>query len=346
MKRIKIVQIGLGHDHAECVLRSLIKQSEMFDIAGIALPREETVFEETAAKYAGIKRMTVEEALSLPDLDAAAIETQDERLTEYAILAAQRGLNVHMDKAGGFEHDAYKRLVKTAKENKTVFHTGYMYRYNPAVRELFGLVKSGGLGEIYSVEAHMDCLHAEEKRRWLEKFPAGMMYFLGCHLVDLILQLQGVPEEIVPLSASTRIGGVDTYDCGMAAFRYKNGVSFAKACAAEVGGFYRRQLVVCGSKGTVELRPFEGFVNAQGSLVYTGICSVDAKDAAEKGWQDTRRFSNTMPFERYDFMLESFAKMVRGEVENPYTYEYEEQLHRVILAACGKTIDYKTETEW
>ena len=346
MKRIKIVQIGLGHDHAEWVLKSLIKQSELFDIVGIALPEEEAGFEKTADRYSGIKRMTVREALSLPDLDAAAIETQDERLTEYALLAARRGLSVHMDKAGGFEHSAYKSLIKTVKENKTVFHTGYMYRYNPAVQELFRLIRRGGLGEIYSVEAHMNCLHPDEKRRWLGKFPAGMMYFLGCHLVDLILRLQGIPEEIIPLSTSTGIGGVDTYDCGMAAFKYKNGVSFAKACAAEAGGFYRRQLVVCGSKGTVELRPLEGFVNAQGSLVYTGICSVDAEEAAEKGWQDTRKFSNTMPFERYDLMLESFAKMVRGEEENPYAYDYEEQLHRVLLAACGENIDYKKKTEW
>lgn len=43
----------------------------------------------------------------------------------------------------------------------------------------------------------------------------------------------------------------------MVVFRYRNGISFAKSTAVEYGGFERRQLVVCGSKGTVELKPFE-----------------------------------------------------------------------------------------
>lgn len=346
MKRIKIVQIGLGHDHAEWTLTTLIKQKDIFEVAGLALPEEEAGFEKTAKKYSGIRRMTVDEALSLPGLEAAAIETQDEFLTKYALLAARHGLNVHMDKAGGFDHKLYKQLIKTAKENGKVFHTGYMYRYNPAVRELLGLVRRGGLGQIYSVELHMSCLHTKEKRNWLKKFPSGMMYFLGCHLVDLIVQLQGIPESIIPLSASTGIGGVDTYDYGMAVFKYKNGASFAKTCAAEPGGFYRRQLVVCGSEGTVELRPLEGFAGDEGSLVYTGVCSVDAKEAIAKGWQDTRKFSDTAPFDRYEAMLEAFAGMARGNMKNPYTYEYEEQLHRILLAACGEKIDYKTKTEW
>lgn len=347
MRRIKIVQLGVGHDHGECALGSMIKQSDLFEVAALALPQEEEAqFGDTAAKYSGIAHMSVERALEIPGLDAVVVETQDERLTKYAMLAAERGLSLHIDKAGGFDHGEYARLIKTVRDNGRVFHTGYMYRYNPAISSLIERVRSGELGEIYAVEAHMSCLHDTEKRRWLEKFPGGMMYFLGCHLVDLILQLQGVPERLVPMSTSTGLDGVDTVDYGMALFCYKNGVSFAKTCAAEPGGFYRRQLVVCGSRGTVELRPLEAFAAEQGSTLYTEGCEVDYRDAVEKGWRDTRKMSRTPPFDRYDAMMADFAALVRGEAENPYSYEYEERLHRTVLAACGADIDYKKETEW
>ena len=41
--------------------------------------------------------MTVEEIFEIPDLDGVVIETEDRRLTEYAQMAADRGLHIQMD---------------------------------------------------------------------------------------------------------------------------------------------------------------------------------------------------------------------------------------------------------
>ena len=43
------------------------------------------------------------------------------------------------------------------------------------------------------------------------------------------------------------------------------------------------------------------------------------------------------PYERYDAMMRNFAEMVRGK-ENPYSYDYELGLYRLILKSCGKDI--------
>ena len=45
------------------------------------------------------------------------------------------------------------------------------------------------------------------------------------------------------------------------------------------------------------------------------------------------------PYGRYDTMMISFAEYVRGEKQNPFTYEYERKLHKVILKACGEKVD-------
>ena len=61
-----------------------------------------------------------------------------------------------------------------------------MYRYNAAVKYCKELKESGKLGDIFSVEAQMSVYHDSEKRKWLNKFNGGMMFFLGCHLVDIV----------------------------------------------------------------------------------------------------------------------------------------------------------------
>ena len=41
------------------------------------------------------------------------------------------------------------------------------------------------------------------------------------------------------------------------------------------------------------------------------------------------------PFQRYEEMMRSFARNIRGETENPYTPDYELQLFKLILQCCG-----------
>ena len=44
------------------------------------------------------------------------------------------------------------------------------------------------------------------------------------------------------------------------------------------------------------------------------------------------------PFDRYSSMLSAFAEMVRGERENPYTYDYELLLFRTLLRCCEENM--------
>ena len=268
MKPIKIAQIGMEHDHAVCAWHSLKKQPETFELVAWAQPNPDyTITDWAKRETEGYPCMTVEEILDIPGLEAVVIETIEHDLTKYALMAAQRGLHVQMDKPGGHDLAEFEELIRTVKEQRLVFQTGYMYRFNPAVKYAMELAKSGKLGDIYAVEAHMDCLHPKTKREWLGQYKGGMMFFLGCHLVDLIIQFKGFPDKVIPMNCATGIDGVDSEDYGFALFQYKDGVSFAKTCAAEVNGFERRQLVICGSKGTVEIKPLEKYpvVNPTGA---------------------------------------------------------------------------------
>lgn len=339
MRKIRIAQIGTGHDHAPAAINVLKRRSDIFELIGFAVVPEDAGnvstmrFENTKQAYEGVSQLTVEDILNYPGLDAVCIETEDRALTKYALMAAQKGLHIQMDKPGGISDADFDRLIDMMSEKKLVFHAGYMYRYNPAIQKLKEDIKEGKLGEILCVEAQMNCCHPLEKRDWLGNYPGGMLYFLGCHMVDLVYSIMGEPLSVIPMSCSSGVGGTTAQDFGMALFQYPHGVSFAKSTAVEYGGFERRQLVVVGTKGTVELRPLEwpsgGCADIYAAHV-TGVheCYSDAWIA------EGERYESPL-FGRYDGMFCAFARYVGGLEQNPFSYEYERKLHKLLLRACG-----------
>ena len=340
MEKVKAVQIGLGHDHATAAAGSLRRLTQFYDIAGYVVPAAEAEkFGDRRKAFPDIPELTLEQALADDTIEAAVIETEEVSLTDTALACARAVKHIQMDKPGGLDPDAYEEMLRIMKRKNLVFHTGYMYRYNAEVMRVMDMVKNGEFGEIFSVETHMDCRHPPEKRQWLQTFPGGMMFYLGCHLIDLIYGILGVPEEIIPMNMTTGIDGVTACDYGFAVFRYKNGISFAKTCAEEMGGFARRQLVVTGTKRTVELKPLEMYPPGSTAL-YTGVT-----DYTVPTWSKLGESRNGAPQDRYDAMMTAFAEMVRGVRKNPWGYEYELQLYRIVLAACGVDIDYKKKIE-
>ena len=53
-------------------------------------------------------------------------------------------------------------------------------------------------------------------------------------------------------------------------------------------------------------------------------------------WHEDHEKQTRAPFDRYENMMRSFAEMVRGEKENPYTLDYELELYKILLCACGR----------
>lgn len=330
MRKIKIAQIGTSkNSHGTEIWNSLKKQSDIFEICGYAMPEnEKEKFPEQMKAFEGYTELTVDEIMQNPEIEAVVIETEEIYLTKYAMLAAEHKKHIHMEKPGGTILSDFEKLIETVKKNKTVFHIGYMYRYNPYISNLIERVKAGELGEIISVEANMSGRHTVELRSWLKTFSGGIMFFLGCHLIDLILQIQGLPERIIPLNKSTGFDNIDSTDFGMAVLEYKNGVSFAKTTDIECGGFLRRQLVVTGTKGMVEVKPLEENVNYPGTITHF-------KENFDTNWNAKGEKRVTEVFDRYDNMLHSFGEMVAGEKENPWSYDYEFKLYKIILECCA-----------
>ena len=336
MRKIRIAQIGISkYGHGRSIFQSLTHLPEDFEIVGYALVEgEREKFAEYLSWFDGYRELTLEEILNDPTIEAVTVETEEIHLTKYAQMAADAGKMIHMEKPGTQDLSEFERLIATVKEKNLIFHMGYMYRYNPYIIELLERIDRGELGEIVSVEAQMNCRHKDNLRAWLHVFQGGMMFYLGCHLIDLIYRIQGEPDGVIPLNRSTGMNGIDSEDFGMAVLEYPNGISFAKTCDVEYGGFLRRQLVVTGTKEMVTLCPLEEYV---GETIHTGKTVWNAENSPN--WHVPQVIKYCDCFDRYDVMMHGFAQIVRGERENPYTPDYERALYRLILQACGLKVE-------
>ena len=348
MKKIRIGHMGIAHDHSYAKLETVMKYPEIFEVVGIYEPNDQLWENEKHRPcYQALKRMTKEELFDQKP-DAMLIESYELDLVAMAQECVDRGIHVHLDKPGGDDIHAYHKLLKSAQEKGVVMQLAYMFRYNPGVLYALEAVRSGKLGRIYEVDAIMNVHHSVYKRTWQKGFDAGIMFFLGCHMVDLIYLFQGQPNRVIPMNRRTGIDGVDVVDHGFALMEYDNGISVARSNSTEVNGSARRQLVICGEKGTIEINPLE----ASSYERYAGI-RMTLTDYYPEVKEDPRMpfvgyfgdFSREVPIEpvagRYDSMLMDFAEFVWGNKVNPYTYEYEFEVHKLILAACGQDIDYK-----
>lgn len=330
MRKVKIAQIGTSvNSHGNQIWKSITKQTDIFDVVGYALPEgEREKFPKNMGGFEGYREMTVEEILTDPEIEAVTIETEEVYLTKYALMAAKAGKQIHQEKPGGLVLADFEELIKTVKEKDLIFHLGYMYRYNPYVAETIRKVKAGELGDIFTVEAQMNGAHPVVPRQWLETFPGGMMFFLGCHLIDLIMQIMGEPTKVTPYNRTTGTNGITSCDLGMAVLEYDKGIAFAKTSANELGGFIRRNLVVAGTKGSIVLQPLEN------------PCP-GGQNTKMREYNDPKKFSVEVettacePFDRYDGMMAAFASYVRGDKVNPYTYDYELALYKNVLRASG-----------
>ena len=329
MRKIRVAQIGTSkYSHGNEIFGAIKELDDVFEIVGYAFAENEREkFPDKMKRFEGYREMTVEEILNDTTIEAVVIETEEIYLTKYALMAAEHGKHIHMEKPGGLSLEDFETLIERVRKNGTVFHTGYMYRYNPAIKEIINRVKSGEIGEVVSVEAQMSGYRGFEHTDWLRNFGGGMMFYLGCHLIDLVLTIMGEPKKIVPINRSSGLHNSEAKDNSFALFEYDSGASFVKTTQAEMGGFLRRQLVITGTRGKFEVKPLEITVNYP--LQYTEYIECFDDD-----WNAPGEKRRSEIHDRYSDMMRSFAKMVAGEMKNPYTLDYELSLFKTILKCC------------
>lgn len=325
-QKIRIGQIGTGHAHAAGKLRTLQNLSEHYELVGVVEndPERRTRLGET---YHGVELVSEEKLLNTPGLQAVCVETEVRELVPTAARCVQAGLHLHLDKPAGESFQAYQSLLEEAARRTLTVQMGYIYRYHPAFRFCVRALRDGWLGEVFEVDGVISKTVGSASRKQLAEYPGGAMFELGCHLIDVLVWILREPDGVTPFIRRSRPEEDTLADNQLAVFEYPTATATIRSALIEVAGGQRRQFVVCGDRGTFDLRPLNGD---------SFRLALDRpRDSYRKGYQDL-----TLPEKprRYvgDFL--DLAAVIRGEKDSEFSPEHDLAVHKAILLASGYDI--------
>ena len=323
MAKIKYGQIGVGHPHANKL--HVYRESNDYEVVGIVEGDERLRAQaQASAVYRDVPWMSLEQLLNVPDLKVVGIESGIKQLLDYAESCIAAGKHIHLDKPAGESLTQFRRVLDEAARRHAIVQMGYMYRYNPAIVMLRDWLRRGWLGEPFEVHAVMSKRLDRQSRRELTVFRGGAMFELGCHLIDLVVGLVGVPEAVHAFPRHSSQTEDDQYlDNMLAVFEYPRATATVRSSMIEVDGFARRHFVLCGSEGTFHIQPLD-------SPTATIALRVERPGHA------AQTHVHTLPaFTRYVADAADLARLVRHEKEADFTYEHDFQVQRAVFLASG-----------
>jgi predicted dehydrogenase len=303
---------------------AVYRESPDFEVVGVAEP-DGSLWERASgdAAFRGLPRLGVEELLSRPGLQAVAVETGVGDLLQFGQSAVEAGLHLHLDKPPGASLPGFERLLAAATSRGLTVQLGYMYRYNPAVRLLREFLREGWLGEVFAVHAVMGKTLAPDERPPLAAFPGGIMFELGCHLVDLVVAVLGKPASV---SSHLQRGADGLAENGLAVLEYPGAVATVRASATEVDGFAGRQLTVYGKAGTFHIKPLDR---------PAARVTLDRARGGGRYAAGTTEIPFEPPYRRYAGDAADFAAVIRREKASDFPPEHDLVVQEAVLRASG-----------
>ncbi len=325
---IRVGQIGTQHAHASGKMAALRKFPELFEVVGVVEPdatRRKAV--SATSTYADLKWMDEGELLAVEGLEAVAVETHIDELLPTAERCIEAGKHIHLDKPAGTSLKHFARICQRADEQKLMIQMGYMFRSNAAFRFVFNAVRQGWLGEIFQVHCEMSKKIDDSRRVEMARYRGGSMFELGCHLIDAVVTVLGAPSKVSAFNRNTRPERDNLMDTCLSVFEYPKATASVRSSLCEVSGWQRRQFVVCGTKGSIVIRPLEPY---QLSLTL------------ESDTDEFKRGSHTIELPpttgRYDGDVQHLAAVIRGKEPAEYDTAHDLAVQEAILRASNMSI--------
>lgn len=326
MSRIKYGQIGTSHAHANKI--AVYRQSEDYEVVGVVEPDDaQWQRVKDSDDYRDLKQMTREELLNSPGLQVVGVETPVRELLDNAEVCIAAGKHIHLDKPAGESLPQFKRILDEAAKKHLAVQMGYMYRFNPAVLLMRDFLKKGWLGEPFEVHTVMSKVVPPASRRGLAEYPGGILFELGCHILDLTIGVLGKPTAVHGFSQHFEKVNDGLHDNMLAVLEYPRALATVKSSALEVEGFSRRHFVVCGTEGTLHIEPLDR----------PNVRVAFSRDRGKynRGYQTIEIGS----YPRYVGDAADLARIIRGEKDSEYGYEHDLTVQETLLSVCGLPVD-------
>jgi len=212
-----------------------------------------------AARFA-----TLEQALAGADFDAVVITTPTFTHKDLAVLAANAGKHVFLEKPMALTLEECDEVIAAAERSGVVLQLGFMRRFDPEFAAAYERIQAGEIGRPMLVTSvgHGPGLPPP----WARDLHTsnGMLAEVNSHDWDCIRWLMGsnpdrVYAEVANIKGAAR--GVDTpnfYDNAVVSIRFESGGlgSISGICPCEYG--YDARVEIVGERGIMQIGELKG----------------------------------------------------------------------------------------
>jgi predicted dehydrogenase len=251
--RVRIGFLGGSHAHAWAKVKT-VRELPQFEVVGLweEDPNLRKKYEE-----AGVRVCSRDQLLGDSTVQAIAVESDVMDHSEHARMALEAGKHVHVEKAPATTMDAFRALVSLAARRQRLMQMGYMWRYHPAMNAALEAARRGWLGDVYQVRATINTLVPPDSRPGLARLRGGLMFELGCHLIDVMVRLMGRPDKVTPYLRKDGGFSDALADNTLAILEWPHTIGTVVSAALQFNAGSHRSFEVLGTNGTAVVQPIE-----------------------------------------------------------------------------------------
>jgi len=325
---VRMAQVGTGHGHAAGKARAMLDHPDV-ELAGVYEPdsaRRRVLAGQ--APYRDVRWFdALDELLEDPSIVAVASEGANVESLAQTQALVEVGKHVWYDKPAGEDWALWQRVAARAREQGTLIQMGYMFRYHEGFALVVEWARSGLLGQVYAVRAHMSTNIGAAQRRRISPHRGGILFDLGGHMLDQIVWLLGRPERITSFLRNDDPSVPGFPDNTLAVLEYPRAMAVVEIAAMETRPIARRYEVY-GSEGSATL--LEHFESAQ----RIRLCLAQARGGFQAGDQTVTVNLQTRQ-ELYDRELDAFLATIAGRRPPDRSLDHELLVQETLLRCTG-----------
>lgn len=221
-----------------------------------ATSRREESTTEFLTQFPGKSYPTVQAMCEDPAIDIVSICTPSGAHMEPAIIAAQAGKHVIIEKPLEITLDRCDRIIQACQENKVVLSTIFPSRFHKASQTLKQAIDAGRFGTLTLGDAYVKWFRTQayyDSGAWRGTWDldgGGALMNQAIHSVDLLLWLMGPVKQLSAQTATLAHDRIEVEDVATASLRFANGaLGVIQATTAAYPGMLKR-IEIHGSKGS------------------------------------------------------------------------------------------------
>ena len=334
MARVRMAQYGTKHGHASGKLQAM-RVNDDVEIAGVFEPdpQQRAALEGAGGVFSGVhwfddKSEMLDDgsivAIASEGLNAESLDQTEE------VVAA--GKHVWYDKPAGDDWAQWQQVAAAAEEKGLLIQMGYMLRYHSAFKQVATWARSGFLGDVFAVRAHMSTYVTEDARTRIGDTHRGGIFFdLGGHMLDQVVWILGRPTKVTSFLRNDS-GSVSAFqDNTLGVFEFERALAIVDIAALETRPPARR-FEVYGSQGSaIIVEPFEPGMQIR-------LCLTEARDGYREGEQFVKLDGESRQ-RTYELELDAFLATIEGKQPRDRPTSHELLVQETLLRATGALSD-------